>query len=104
MKSGQRVFLLRSWSGASCGVYTSRKKLAEAVDFWTKFLGAHEPKLVLTYEEWDINYIPEPSTWDWAYISPECTWEELAGGGGIVPFPEFLGKNLINTDWEGEET
>lgn len=80
----------------SCrGVYDSKRKLREAVDYWM----AEFPEDTLSYEEWDTNYILEPSSWGWCYIAPTSSIEELGKGGGHVPIMKFWGKNLAGVEW-----
>lgn len=85
----------RNNSAGIRGVYSSTEELKKGVDYWSQ-LRPHE---TLAWEEWDANYAPEASTWDWGYIAPGSNRKLLAAGGGQVPRTRLFGKNLVGRKW-----
>jgi hypothetical protein len=78
------------------GVYDTEDALKRGVDYWM----AQFPNETLSYEEWDVNYIVEPSSWDWCYIAPKAKTVDLMAGDSLyIPSKRFRGVNLVGIKW-----
>ncbi len=75
-------------------VCTSIKKLEEAISYWMN----ERPLTTMSYLEWTPNYVHEPNSWGWAYISPSANLDHLEEGGGWGPPKEIWGINLLEID------
>lgn len=78
------------------GVYTSMKHLAKGVDYWMKEF----PRNVLSWKEWQHNYIYEAFSWEWAYI-PLGTKPSRFSGGASIPLKKYWGHNLVDLSNRG---
>jgi hypothetical protein len=98
--SAKKVLTLLN-KGALLGVYTSAKELAKGVNYWMEFY----PKEILSFEEWNLNYSPEPNSWGWAYVPPRTALKRLTrGGASFIPMKKFFGHNLIEYRIRGVKT
>lgn len=73
------------------GVYSTLEKLSKGIDYWMK----ESPREILSYAEWNLNYVQEPNSWEWAYIPLHAKLSRLTRGGGTPPLRKYWGHNLL---------
>ena len=55
------------------------------------------------YASWEANTL-YPESWEWAYIAPSSTVEDLkSGGSDFIPLKKHWGENIIEVEWEAME-
>ena len=98
------VFVLSPLENANLGVFSSKEELEKGVEYYMhKEHGFSD--LVLSYTEFELNYSPEPMSWDYAYIPLSKAEEEKkhAIKMGISCFPIIFGENLIQLELNNPE-
>jgi hypothetical protein len=79
------------------GVYTSMRSLAKGVEYWMN----ESPKDRLHWKEWELNYILEALSWEWAYIPIGSRVSSIGSGGAMVPLKKYWGHNLVDLSNRG---
>lgn len=75
------VLILRAWEGHCLAVYSSYAELKLGIDYWINDHAQHEADMLargqkpkfrhtMFFVQFELDYSPEPETFDYAYIHP----------------------------------
>ncbi len=86
------VWALYDYSnGEPRGIYSSEENLKDGVEYWIN----KDPNTSMYYLVWSLNYAPEPSEWESAYVVVKDIPTIEKRTGEHIPTPEYWNTNLV---------